>query len=134
MITDKFNKDFSRGNKNISRLIEEIVADYFLKEKVTEDSLRILKQNVSQAVEHYRRNSQSGIHNLIQKRLHQKDLKLQIKIFKIVKTIKVKLHRNHRKSRKLQVLVDQIEVLKLAQLLLNQYTVFKMMMMINGQL
>jgi hypothetical protein len=51
MITEKFNKDFSRGNKNISKVIEDIVADYFLKEKVTEDSLRTLKQNVSHAVE-----------------------------------------------------------------------------------
>ena len=46
-------------------MIEEIVADYFLKEKVTEDSLRILKQNVAQAVDHYRKNSQSGINHLI---------------------------------------------------------------------
>ncbi len=29
MITDKFNKDFSKGNKNITRVIEDIVADYF---------------------------------------------------------------------------------------------------------
>jgi len=59
MITDKFNKDFSRGNKNISKLIEDVVADYFLKEKVTEESLRVLKQNVAHAVDEYRKNSQS---------------------------------------------------------------------------
>jgi len=35
MIVDKFNKDFSKGNKNISKIIEEIVTDYFGKEKVT---------------------------------------------------------------------------------------------------
>lgn len=51
MITDKFNKDFSKGNKKIGKVIEEIVADYFSREKVTEDSLRALKQNVSKAVE-----------------------------------------------------------------------------------
>ena len=43
MIVDKFNKDFSKGNKNITKLIEDIVTDYFGKEKVTEDSLRTLK-------------------------------------------------------------------------------------------
>jgi len=43
MIVDKFNKDFSKGNKNISKFIEDIVTDYFGKEKVTEDSLRTLK-------------------------------------------------------------------------------------------
>jgi hypothetical protein len=36
MIVDKFNKDFSKGNKNITKLIEDIVSDYFTKEKVTE--------------------------------------------------------------------------------------------------
>ena len=36
MITDKFNKDFSKGNKKITKLIEDIVADYFTKEKITE--------------------------------------------------------------------------------------------------
>ena len=50
MVTEKFIKDFSKGNKNITRIIEEIVADYFLKEKVTEDSLRHLKAQVSDAV------------------------------------------------------------------------------------
>ena len=35
MVTEKFNKDFGKGNKNILAIIEEIVADYFLKEKVT---------------------------------------------------------------------------------------------------
>ena len=50
MVTEKFNKDFSKGNKNISKIIDDIVADYFLKEKVTEDSLRQLKAHVSEAV------------------------------------------------------------------------------------
>lgn len=36
MIVDKFNKDFAKGNKQISKLIEDIVTDYFGKEKVTE--------------------------------------------------------------------------------------------------
>ncbi len=36
MIVDKFNKDFAKGNKNITKLIEDIVSDYFTKEKVTE--------------------------------------------------------------------------------------------------
>ncbi len=36
MITDKFNKDFSKGNKKITKIIENIVAEYFTKEKVTE--------------------------------------------------------------------------------------------------
>ena len=50
MVTDKFNKDFANGNKNISKLIEEIVGEYFSREKVTEDSLRELKGKVSEAV------------------------------------------------------------------------------------
>ena len=29
MITDKFHKDFAKGNKNISKLIEDLVAQYF---------------------------------------------------------------------------------------------------------
>ena len=36
MIVDKFNKDFAKGNKNITKVIEEIVANFFEKEKVTE--------------------------------------------------------------------------------------------------
>ena len=59
MVTEKFNKDFSKGNKNISKIIEDIVADYFLKEKVTEDTLRQLKAHVADAVGEYRKNSQS---------------------------------------------------------------------------
>ncbi len=35
MIIDKFVKDFGKGNKNIGKLIEEIVTDYFGKEKIT---------------------------------------------------------------------------------------------------
>lgn len=35
MILDKFAKDFGKGNKNILRLIEEVVIDYFAKEKIT---------------------------------------------------------------------------------------------------
>lgn len=59
MVTEKFNKDFAKGNKNIIKLIEDIVADYFLKEKVTEDSLRQLKAHVADAVGEYKKNSQS---------------------------------------------------------------------------
>lgn len=59
MVTEKFNKDFSKGNKNISKIIEDIVGDYFLKEKVTEDSLRQLKTQVAQAVGEYKKTSQS---------------------------------------------------------------------------
>ena len=59
MITDKFNKDFSKGNKNVTKIIEDIVADYFLKEKVTEESLRVLKQNVAKSVENYKRDNKS---------------------------------------------------------------------------
>ena len=55
MVTDKFNKDFSKGNKNITKVIEDIVAEYFLNEKVTEDSLRQLKIKVSSAVDEYRK-------------------------------------------------------------------------------
>jgi hypothetical protein len=35
------------------------VADYFGKEKITEESLRVLKQNVSKAVDEYKKTSQS---------------------------------------------------------------------------
>lgn len=35
MILDKFIKDFAKGNKNVHKLIEDIVTDYFLKEKIT---------------------------------------------------------------------------------------------------
>lgn len=59
MVTEKFNKDFAKGNKNVSKVIEDIVADYFLREKVTEDSLRQLKAQVADAVAEYRKNSQS---------------------------------------------------------------------------
>ena len=60
MITDKFNKDFSKGNIKKKKIIQDIVTDYFSKEKVTEESLRLLKQNVSKAVEEYKKTSQSG--------------------------------------------------------------------------
>lgn len=59
MITEKFNKDFSKGNPKIKKIIEDIVAEYFGREKITEESLRVLKQNVSKAVEDYRKTSQS---------------------------------------------------------------------------
>lgn len=36
MIIDKLNKDFSKGNKNITKIIQEIVTEYFGKEKVTQ--------------------------------------------------------------------------------------------------
>mgnify|MGYP001408459920 CR=1 FL=1 len=35
MVTDKFNKDFAKGNKVVSKLIEDIVAEYFGSQKVT---------------------------------------------------------------------------------------------------
>jgi|JI91814CRNA_FD_contig_31_5979446_length_279_multi_1_in_0_out_0_1 hypothetical protein len=41
------------------KVIEDIVADYFLKEKVTEDSLRQLKAHVAEAVAEYKKTSQS---------------------------------------------------------------------------
>jgi hypothetical protein len=59
MVTEKFNKDFAKGNKNISKVIEDIVADYFLKEKVTEASLRNLKAQVAEAIAEYKKNSPS---------------------------------------------------------------------------
>jgi arabinogalactan endo-1,4-beta-galactosidase len=68
MIVDKFNKDFSKGNKNISKLVEELVADYFSKEKVTEDSLRVLKQRVAKAVEDYRKDNKSCTASQMQKK------------------------------------------------------------------
>ncbi len=36
MITDKFNKDFSKGNIKIKKIVQDIVSDYFSREKVTE--------------------------------------------------------------------------------------------------
>ena len=68
MILDKFIKDLGKGNKNVNKLIEEIVTDYFTKEKITEESLRVLKQQVTKAVDDYRRDNKSGIHRLIQKK------------------------------------------------------------------
>lgn len=75
MVTEKFNKDFSKGNKNISKIIEDIVADYFLKEKVTEDSLRQLKAHVAQAVGEYKKNSQSVKGSAKGSEVSQKELK-----------------------------------------------------------
>jgi len=59
MIADKFNKDLAKGNKNIQKLIEDQVAAFFEREKVTEESLRQLKQSVTAAVEEYKRESKS---------------------------------------------------------------------------
>lgn len=50
MILGKFLKDFGK-NKKAKEVIEEIVTDYFLKEKVTEDSLKALKARVKEATE-----------------------------------------------------------------------------------
>lgn len=61
MIVNKFNKDFSKGNKNIAKIIDEHVTDYFSKEEVTEESLRALKHTVANAVQDYRKDSKSGI-------------------------------------------------------------------------
>ena len=68
MIVDKFNKDFSKGNKNITKLIEDHVAEYFSKEKVTEESLRVLKQRVGKAVVDYRKDNKSCTSPPIQRR------------------------------------------------------------------
>ena len=68
MITDKFNKDFAKGNKIISKIIEDLVAQYFGKEKITEESLRALKQDVSKAVDEYKKQSQAcKIYSLFRK-------------------------------------------------------------------
>ena len=50
MILGKFIKDFGK-NKKAKEVIEEIVTDYFVKEKVTEDSLKALKVRVKDATE-----------------------------------------------------------------------------------
>lgn len=50
MVTDKFQKDFAKGNHKITQIIDDIVANFFLNEKVTEESLRQLKSRVSEAV------------------------------------------------------------------------------------
>lgn len=57
MVTEKFVKDLSKGSKNITKIIQDIVAKYFESEKVTEDSLRQLKATVSQAVGEYKQNN-----------------------------------------------------------------------------
>ena len=59
MVTDKFQKDFAKGNHKIVNIIDDIVTDFFLNEKVTEESLRHLKARVSEAVGSYKKNSQS---------------------------------------------------------------------------
>ena len=69
MINDKFIKDLAKGNKNISKIIEETVNQYFSKEKVTEDSLRVLKQNITKAVQDYRKDNKSGKKISIQKQV-----------------------------------------------------------------
>ena len=69
MITDKFIKDLAKGKKNISKIIEEMVNQYFSKEKVTEDSLRVLKQNITKAVQDYRKDNKSGKKISIQKQV-----------------------------------------------------------------
>jgi len=75
MVTEKFNKDFAKGNKNILKIIEDIVADYFLKEKVTEDTLRQLKNHVVDAVGEYKKNSQSVKGSSKGSQVSQKELK-----------------------------------------------------------
>jgi hypothetical protein len=59
IITDKLNKDFSKGNPKIKKNIGDIVTEYFSREKITVDSLRLLKQKVSKSVDEYRKTSQS---------------------------------------------------------------------------
>ena len=50
MILGKFIKDFGK-NKKAKEVIEEIVTDYFVKEKVTQESLKALKVRVKDATE-----------------------------------------------------------------------------------
>jgi hypothetical protein len=35
VILDKFLKDFGKGNKNIHKVIEDVVSSYFVTEKIT---------------------------------------------------------------------------------------------------
>ena len=60
MVSEKFNKDFAKGNKHISKIIEDIVSEYFSREKVTEETLRQLKSRVTSAVGDYRKNNPSN--------------------------------------------------------------------------
>lgn len=45
-----------------------MVADYFGKEKITEESLRVLKTNVAKAVDDYRKDNKTGTYPYIQRR------------------------------------------------------------------
>jgi hypothetical protein len=74
MILDKFIKDFAKGNKNITKIIEDIVLNYFSNDKITEDSLRVLKQTVSKAVEDYRKDNKSCISFFIKKKVSSQPL------------------------------------------------------------
>lgn len=60
MVSEKFNKDFAKGNKIISKIIEDIVNEYFSHEKVTEETLRQLKSRVTSAVGDFRKNNPSN--------------------------------------------------------------------------
>ena len=144
MICDKFNKDFSKGNKAITKLIEEIVTDYFSKEKITEESLRVLKGNVSRAVDDYRKDNKSGTHRGIQKRARHRDrisnketmMKSAARLLRSVARHHLK---HHKKVRRQMALIKdplglQVDRQKLAQLLRNQSTRLTEMMRMNGPL
>lgn len=60
MIIGKFFKDFGKGNKNAQTIIEEIVNEFFLNEKVTEESLRELKAKVADATKHIKVPTEKG--------------------------------------------------------------------------
>ena len=141
MICDKFNKDFSKGNKAITKLIEEIVTDYFSKEKITEESLRVLKQNVSRAVDDYRKDNKSGTHRSIQKKArHRGRISNKETMMKSVARLLRSVARHHLKKvrRQMALIKDplglQVDRQKLAQLLQNQSTRLTEMMRMNGPL
>lgn len=124
MIVDKFNKDFAKGNKNISKIIEDQVTEYFSKEKVTEDSLRTLKQKVAKAVEDYRKDNKSGKIWLIQKKASSQSPPNRISSKGTQRRSEVKhLRRNRRRkvnNRRRSILSDLDSPQRLAQWLPSQ--------------
>lgn len=124
MITDKFIKDLAKGNKNISKIIEEKVNEYFSKEKVTEDSLRVLKQNITKTVEDYRNDNKSGKNISMQRQV--KNQLLPNNSFKSVmnKTKKATLHlKNLTKASPNRIRIDlsDLEIQQLLQRLGRTY-------------
>lgn len=149
MIVDKFNKDFSKGNKNISKLIEEVVTDYFGKEKVTEQSLRSLKDRVGRAVEEYRRDSKSGIYLVMQKKEQNPRLanKISNKEMQRINVVtpkaqdrkkrmetkrEVRLHLKNLKRKRKVTQLDRVRHQRPVRLHLRVFTMCKEMMMTNG--